>query len=83
MQEMQIWSLGLEDPLEEETKIHSSILAWKIHRERSLVGMGSPRVWAYTYTQNYLIQMSHYFLTLSIFKSSPELMLLFGLYVII
>ena len=28
MQEMPIWSLGLEDPLEEEMATHSSILAW-------------------------------------------------------
>ena len=30
MQEMQVQSLGLEDPLEEEMAAHSSILAWKI-----------------------------------------------------
>ena len=30
MQETQIWSLGQEDPLEEKTATHSSILAWKI-----------------------------------------------------
>ena len=30
MQETQIWSLGREDPLEEEMATHSSILAWKI-----------------------------------------------------
>ena len=29
-QEMQVWSLGWEDPLEKEIAIHSSILAWKI-----------------------------------------------------
>ena len=29
-QEMQIWSLGQEDPLEKERATHSSILAWKI-----------------------------------------------------
>ena len=29
-QEMQIWSLGLEDPLEEEMATHSSSLAWEI-----------------------------------------------------
>ena len=29
-QEMQVWSLGREDPLEEEMASHSSILAWKI-----------------------------------------------------
>ena len=30
MQEMQVQSLGQEDPLEEEMANHSSILAWKI-----------------------------------------------------
>ena len=29
-QEMQVASLGQEDPLEEEMATHSSILAWKI-----------------------------------------------------
>ena len=29
-QEMQVQSLGQEDPLEEEIAIHSSIIAWKI-----------------------------------------------------
>ena len=26
----QVWSLGREDPLEEEMATHSSVLAWKI-----------------------------------------------------
>ena len=30
MQEMQVWSLGREDPLEEEMGTYSSILAWRI-----------------------------------------------------
>ena len=30
MQEMWVWSLGWEDPLEEEMAIHSSILVWRI-----------------------------------------------------
>jgi hypothetical protein len=29
MQETQVLSLGLEDPLEEEMATHSSILAWR------------------------------------------------------
>ena len=29
MQETQVQSLGQEDPMEEETATHSSILAWK------------------------------------------------------
>ena len=35
-QEMQIQSLGLEDPLEEGMAIHSSILAWKIPMDREV-----------------------------------------------
>ena len=30
MPEMQVQSLGREDPLKEETATHSSILAWRI-----------------------------------------------------
>ena len=30
MQELQVWSLGQEDPLAEEIATHSSILAWEI-----------------------------------------------------
>ena len=30
MQEIQVQSLGLEDPLEKEMTIHSGILAWEI-----------------------------------------------------
>ena len=33
MWEIQIWSLGWEDPLEEDIATHSSILAWRIPRE--------------------------------------------------
>ena len=38
MQEMQVRSLGQDDPLEKEMTIYSSILAWKIHGWKSLVG---------------------------------------------
>ena len=30
MQEIQVWSLGQEDPLEKEIATYSNILAWKI-----------------------------------------------------
>ena len=30
MYEIQVWSLGQEDPMEEEMATHSSILAWEI-----------------------------------------------------
>ena len=38
MQETWVHPLGWEDPLEKEIAIHSSILAWEIHGQRSLVG---------------------------------------------
>ena len=37
-EEMQVPSLSEEDPLEKEMATCSSILAWRIHRQRSLVG---------------------------------------------
>ena len=44
MQEMQVQSLGREDPLEKEMATHSSILAWRvpwIERPGGLHSMGS------------------------------------------
>ena len=38
MQETRVLSLIWEDPLEKEMATHSSILAWKIHGWRSLIG---------------------------------------------
>ena len=38
MQEMHVLSLGQDDPLENGMATHSSILAWRIHGQRSLVG---------------------------------------------
>ena len=38
MRETRVRSLGQEDPLEKEMATHSSILAWRIHGRRSLVG---------------------------------------------
>ena len=46
-QEIQVLSLGQEDPLEKEMAIHSSILAWEISRTEEpggLRSMGSQRV---------------------------------------
>ena len=36
MQETWVWSLGWEDPLEEDTATHSSILAWRIPMDRGV-----------------------------------------------
>ena len=46
MQEMQVLSMGWEDPLEEEVTTHSSILAWEISWAETcgLQSMGSQRV---------------------------------------
>ena len=41
MQEMQIQSLGWEDPLEEGMATHSSILAWKIPQTEEPGGLPS------------------------------------------
>ena len=38
VQETWVRSLGWEDPLEEGMATHSSILAWRIHAQRSLAG---------------------------------------------
>ena len=38
MQEAWVQSLGQKDPLQKGKATHSSILAWEIHRQRSLVG---------------------------------------------
>ena len=54
MQEMQVQSLGWEDPLEEEMTTHSSILTWRIpwtEEPSGLQSMESQRVegdWART-----------------------------------
>ena len=40
MQETQFQSLGWEDLLEKRMATHSSILAWRIHGQRSLAGFG-------------------------------------------
>ena len=41
MQETQVQSLGRDDPLEKEKDTHSSILAWRIPGQRSLIGYSS------------------------------------------
>ena len=44
MQETQVRSLGQEDPLEEETATHSSVLAWRVPQTEEpgrLQSMGS------------------------------------------
>ena len=38
VQETWVRSLGWEGPLEEEMATHSSVLAWRIHGQRSMAG---------------------------------------------
>ena len=38
MQETRVQSLGWEDTLEQGTATRSSILAWRLHEQRSLMG---------------------------------------------
>ena len=47
VQETQVQSLGMEDPLEKGTATHSSVLAWRIawtEEPGTLQSMGSQRV---------------------------------------
>ena len=44
MQEMRVWSLGWEDPLEEDMAAHSSILTWKIPWTEEPGGLQSMRM---------------------------------------
>ena len=53
MQEMQVQSLGQEDPLEKEMATHSSILAWEIPWAEE--SMGSQRVGYVSSTKGSLI----------------------------
>ena len=58
-EELQVWSMGQNDPLEKGMATHSSILAWRIPRTEDLGGlqsMGSQRVghnWATDHTKGY------------------------------
>ena len=44
MQETQIWSLGWEDPLEEQMATSSSVLAWEIPWTKETGGLTSREV---------------------------------------
>ena len=51
MQEIQVQFLDQENPLEEDMVTHSSILAWRILGQRSLVGYGVDKSWAPGYAR--------------------------------
>ena len=55
MQEMQVWSLGQEDPLEKAMATHSSIFAWEVtwtEKPGGLQSMGSQTGWTWLCHQN-------------------------------
>ena len=61
MQEMQVQSLGQEDPLEKEMVTHSSMVAWEIpqtEKPSGLQSMGSLRVRHNLATKQQQIQYS-------------------------
>jgi len=72
MQEMWVWSLGQEDPLEEEMTTHSSILAWEIQEQRSLDGYspwGHKRVRYDLATKQHMVWVRQYRHSSEIFTS--------------
>ena len=56
-QEMQVWSLGWEDPLEEEMATHSSILAWRIPWTEEPDGL--PSIGSQTVGHNWVTEHTH------------------------
>ena len=57
IQEMWVWSLGHEDPLEKEMAIHSSIFAWEIpwtEKLGRLQSMGLQKSWTQLRLQQYV-----------------------------
>ena len=83
MQEMQVRSVGWEDPLEKLMATHFSILAWRIplaEEPCGLQSMGSQRVgpdWANAYTQRHFQQtlkhLMNTFLVVQTVKNLPAM----------
>ena len=85
LQEMRVWSLGQEDPLEEGMATHSSILAWEspwTEERGRLQSKGSQRV---GHAWNDLAPISFLFLIHSCFPLTflsihPSIIIVFSLY---
>ena len=63
-EEMQVRSLGQEDPLEEGTATHASILAWRIpwtEEPGGLQSMGSQKSWTQLRVNNNGLNTRHLF----------------------
>ena len=77
MQEIQVWSLGQENPLEEGMATHSSFLAWRIpwtEEPGGLQSMESQRVghnWE-TFTHSLSILWNNYIFSLLILFNEPN-----------
>ena len=75
MRKIWVWSMGQEDPLEEEMATHSSILAWKIpwmEKPGRLQSMGTQRV-RHNWTTSLLkYQMLNKYLANEWIKTIPE-----------
>ena len=56
MQEMQVWSLGQEDPLEKHRGTHSSILAWRIPGTKE---PGGPQLTGSQWVGHYWSSLAH------------------------
>ena len=75
MQETWVWSLGWEDPLEEDKATHSSILAWRISWTEDpggLQSLGPQRVrhnyWETEHTLHVFLRWSNYISCLKIYS---------------
>ena len=64
-QETRVWSLGWEDPLEEEMATHSSILAWNPMDRgawwATVHWVAMSRTWLSTYTHHQRNMLNHYY----------------------
>ena len=58
MQETLVWSLGWDDPLEEEMAVHSSILAWRIPWTKEPGGLQS--MWSHRVGHDWALSISTY-----------------------
>ena len=69
MEAKRVWSLGLDDPLEESTATHSSILAWRIPWTERADGLQSMRLQRVRHEWSDLAYMH----TLTIYTPAPQL----------
>ena len=74
MQETQVWSLGREDPLEEEMATHSSLPGWRIPWREDpgrLQSVGSQRV-RHDWATKHMIHLKEWFSATGTFATLPS-----------